>query len=110
MNLTMRPILPTDEPFLWEMLYHALFVPEGNPPFPRDIVQQPEIRQYVQDWGQPDDAGLIALIDDEPVGAAWIRRIKAYGYVDDDTPELSIAMLPEYRGNAFVGESLAPSG
>ena len=24
-----------------------------------------------------------------------------YGYIDDDTPELSIAMLPEYRGQGI---------
>lgn len=98
MNLTTRLILPADEAFLWEMLYHALYVPEGEEPFPRDIVEQPEIAQYVQNWGQPDDAGLIALMDDKNVGAVWIRRIRAYGFVADDTPELSIAMLPGYRG------------
>ena len=101
MKLTIRRILLADEPFLREMLYHALYVPEGAPPFPRAIVQQPEIRQYVQDWGQPDDAGLLALIDSEPVGAVWIRRIQAYGFVHDDTPELSVAMLSEYRGKGL---------
>ena len=101
MNFTIRTILLADEPFLWEMLYHALYVPEGQPPFLGDIVQQPEIRQYMQDWGQPDDVGLIACDNDKPVGAVWIRRINAYGYVDDDTPELSIAMLPDYRGKGI---------
>ncbi len=101
MKLTIRPILQADASFLWEMLYQALYVPEGAPPFPRDIVQQPDISQYVQAWGQPDDVGLIACNDETPVGAIWIRRIKAYGFVDDDTPELSIAMLPEYRGKGI---------
>jgi ribosomal protein S18 acetylase RimI-like enzyme len=101
MKITIRPILLTDEPFLWVMLYHALYVPEGHPPFPRDIVQQPEISQYVRDWGQPDDAGLIACDGETPIGAVWIRRIRAYGFVDDDTPELSLAMLPEYRGQGI---------
>lgn len=96
--MTFRPILQADTPFLWEMLYQALYVPEGHPPFPREIIQQPEIAQYVQDWGQPDDEGLIACDDETPIGAVWIRRIRAYGFVDDDTPELSLAMLPGYRG------------
>lgn len=98
MNCTTRLILQPDEPFLWDMLYHALYVPEGEAPLPRNIIQQPEIRQYVQNWGQPDDFGLIALVDDKAVGAVWVRRIKAYGFIDDETPELSIAMLPEHRG------------
>ena len=98
MNLTIRPILQADEALLWEMLYHALYVPKGHPPFPRDIVKQPEISQYVEAWGQPDDAGLLACVDETPVGAVWVRRIRAYGFVNDDTPELSIALLPDYRG------------
>jgi ribosomal protein S18 acetylase RimI-like enzyme len=98
MNITTRPILQDDEPFLWEMLYQALFVPAGQSPFPRDILQQPEIRRYVQDWGQPDDFGLIAMDEDKPVGAVWLRLMKGYGYVDDETPELTIALMPEYRG------------
>lgn len=101
MKLTIRPILLADEPFLWEMLYQALYVPQGAALFPRDIIQQPEIAQYVQDWGQPDEAGLIACDDETPIGAVWIRRIRAYGFVDDDTPELSLAMLPDYRGKGI---------
>lgn len=98
MKLTIRPIVPADEPFLWEMLYQALYVSAGQSPLPRDIIEQPEMRQYVQDWGQPDDAGLIACDGETSFGAVWVRRIRAYGFVDDDTPELSIAMLPGYRG------------
>jgi len=36
------------------------------------------------------------------VGAAWIRLLagenRGYGHVDDPTPELSMAVLPAYRG------------
>ena len=98
MNITVRASQKSDEPFLWAMLYQALYVPEGEPPLPREIVQQPELSQYVRDWGQTNDFGLIALGGEKPVGAVWLRQIKAYGYVDDNTPELSIAVLPEYRG------------
>ena len=101
MNITVRASQKSDEPFLWEMLYQALYVPEGEPPLPREIVQQPELSQYVHDWGQPDDMGVIALADEKPIGAVWLRQIKAYGYVDDKTPELSIAVLPDYRGQGI---------
>ncbi len=101
MKITVRASQKSDEPFLWEMLYQALYVPEGEPPLPREIVQQPELSQYVREWGQPDDVGMIALEDEKPIGAVWLRQIKAYGYVDDQTPELSIAMLPDYRGQGL---------
>ena len=55
----------------------------------------------MHDWGQPDDIGVIALADEKPIGAVWLRQIKAYGYVDDKTPELSIAVLPDYRGQGI---------
>ena len=106
-----RSIRPDDEPFLGEMLYQALYVAAGEPPFPREIVEQPEIRRYVEGWGRPDDFGFVA--EDEktrqPVGAAWARLMtgdaRGYGYVDEATPELTIAVLPEYRGGG-VGRRL----
>ena len=107
----MTPIIrlakPTDQPFLWEMLYQALYVPPGTPPLPRDIVFQPELAKYVQHWGQAGDMGCIAVSAPQPIamGAAWVRLFthnsRGYGYIDDDTPELSIAVLPEYRGQGI---------
>ena len=110
MTITLRPSEPGDEPFLWEMLYEAIYVPEGAPPFPREIVQAPGIRQYVQGWGKPTDMGVLALDEGGPVGAAWLRLLagdeKGYGYVDENTPELSVAMLHEYRGQGIGGQLL----
>jgi ribosomal protein S18 acetylase RimI-like enzyme len=73
-------------------------------------VQVPEIRRYVQNWGQPDDFGFIALAGDKPVGAAWLRLLtgeeKGFGYVDETTPELSIAVLPAYRARGIGSKQL----
>jgi ribosomal protein S18 acetylase RimI-like enzyme len=45
-----------------------------------------------------------------PIGAAWVRRYSidnpAYGYVDDDTPELSIAVVATHRGMGVGTELL----
>lgn len=103
MRLLIRPLKRADEPFLWEMLYHALYVPEGHEPFPRGIVNDPEIAGYVLGWGRANDLGFAAVDEttQKAVGAVWIRLFttenQGYGYVDDDTPELSIAILPDYR-------------
>ena len=98
-----------DEPFLWEMLYLALYVPPGKPPFPRDILHEPDIACYVQGWGKPSDWGLLACDGDKPVGAIWLRQWtggeKGYGYVSPAIPELSIALLAEYR-NLGLGTSM----
>ncbi len=103
--ISLRPIVGTDEPFLWEMLYLALYVPEGKPPFPREILDEPDIACYVQGWGRPGDWGLLALDEDRPVGAIWLRLWSGdeigYGYVSPVIPEFSIALQPEYRNKGL---------
>jgi len=105
MTITIRTLAPQDEPALWEMCYHALYVPNGYPPYPPDIIHRPEISRYVANWGRPGDQGVIALDDARPIGAAWLRLLigpnRGHGYVDGTTPELSIAVLPEYRGKGI---------
>jgi ribosomal protein S18 acetylase RimI-like enzyme len=72
----------------------------------------PELARYVEGWGNRTDLGVIAVEQDarEPVGAAWLRLLtgeaKGYGFVDDDTPELAIAVLPDHRGRGLGGRLL----
>ncbi|QQS45151.1 MAG: GNAT family N-acetyltransferase [Acidobacteriota bacterium] len=100
-----------DESFLWEALYHAIYVAEGQPLLPREIVSEPDIAKYVDNWGKKGDEGYIAYnqVTLEPIGAIWIRAFskenQGYGYIDENFPELSIAILPEYR-NQGVGTHL----
>jgi ribosomal protein S18 acetylase RimI-like enzyme len=102
MKFTYRLITTHDQDFLWEMLYQAIYVPDGSPPPPRDTIFRPDLARYVQGWGQPDDVGILAMAEQKRAGAAWTRLLsgdnRGYGYVDDSIPELSIAILPEYRG------------
>jgi ribosomal protein S18 acetylase RimI-like enzyme len=45
------------------------------------------------------------------IGGAWLRRFPAaspgYGFVDASIPELSIAVLPEYRGRGIGSRLMA---
>ena len=107
-----RPTTPADEPFLWEMLYEAIYVPEGNPLPERTILQEPALAHYVANWGQqPGDEGIIAVdsTNGQPVGTAWLRLFTAadpgWGFVDVETPEVSLALLPAYRGQG-IGTAL----
>lgn len=92
------------------MLYLALFAAPGSPPFPRSILDDPSIHRYVCDWPiRPGDSGVIAVVDAAPVGAAWLRHFTAnapgYGFIDEATPELTIAVLEAYR-NCGIGRQL----
>jgi ribosomal protein S18 acetylase RimI-like enzyme len=104
-------ITPPDEPFLWEMLYQAIYVPAGSLAPPRQVLNNPELSRYVRHWGRENDFGLKAMSADErqPLGAVWLRLMtgenRGYGHVDDLTPELSIAVLTEHRGRG-VGTRL----
>lgn len=97
-QVTVRTCFASDESFLREILYHAIFVPPGLPPPAKNIVEQPDIARYVQNFGQrPGDQGMLAELGSVPCGAVWVRLIQGYGFVDSQTPELTIAVLPENR-------------
>ena len=107
LSCLLQPITISDELFLWEMLYQAIYVAPGCSPPHRQIVNSPELSRYVEGWGREGDFGLKAVTapDLESQGAAWIRLLtgnnRGYGYVDDATPELCIAVLPESRGKGI---------
>ena len=92
-------------------MYQGLFVEEGQEPFPPDVVHRPEIARYIKDWGRAGDLGFIAedARSSEPIGAVWSRLSSAddqgFAYIDEETPELGIALRPEYRGQG-IGTAL----
>jgi ribosomal protein S18 acetylase RimI-like enzyme len=95
---------PQDVRFLRDMLHHAYYWREREPgegPGPVSL--------YVKGWGRPGDTALIAVDDGFPVGAAWYRLFKrdhpGYGFVDEETPELAIAVVPSRRGRG-IGDAL----
>lgn len=99
-----------DVEFLWEMVYWAAHVDEDDGVTLDDIRRDPDLVGHVDGYGRDGDLGVIAEIDGRPVGAAWLRRfvpgVSDFSvFVDDDTPELVIAVLPEHVG-AGVGSVL----
>jgi [ribosomal protein S18]-alanine N-acetyltransferase len=105
MDIHFKSIHKYDYPFLREMLYVAVFVPEEERPLPFSIIDLPEISKYIDNWNDTFDFGLIALYHDEPVGAIWCRLFtedyKGYGYIDSETPEVSMALKEEFRNRGF---------
>jgi ribosomal protein S18 acetylase RimI-like enzyme len=96
----------TDVPFLRDMLRHAYYWRWGTP----EAEEIPASR-YVEGFGRPGDAAVIALDEGFPVGAAWYRIFRTgapgYGFVDESTPELSIAVVPSRRGRGIGDELLS---
>lgn len=109
-----RPAVKDDEPFLWDMLYYAAHMDEDGEISPQSARIHPYLMRYVKGWKRETDMGCIALESESnrPIGAAWIRLLlgddKTFSYVDDLTPELAIAVLPDYIGKG-VGKQLLSS-
>jgi GNAT superfamily N-acetyltransferase len=91
-----------DVRFLRDMLRHAYYWRSRDTEFP--------ITRYVNAWGRPGDRCLIALDQFHPVGAAWYRVYResdpGFGFVDEETPELTIGVVPSRRGKGIGSELL----
>jgi len=96
-----------DVRFLRDMLHHAYYWKERAPGAGPGPVQL-----YVKAWGRPGDTAVIAIEDGFAVGAAWFRLFSrgkpGYGFVDEATPELAIAVVPSRRGRG-IGDELLTS-
>lgn len=104
---TIKPLTSEDFAFQEEMLYQSLYVMEDQNIFPREIVQNPLISKYIKHWGKPGDFGLIAENKEtgDKIGAAWYRLFssndRGFGFIDERTPEISIAIDYNHRNQGF---------
>lgn len=102
MQVETRMLRNDEVSLLKEFLYEAIFIPEGMTPPPRDIVEKPELRIYTDDFGtRRGDNCLVAVSDNQIVGAVWTRIMNDYGHVDDDTPSFAISLYKDYRGQGI---------
>ncbi len=98
-----------DVTFMWRMLGYAASNGDDERT-PDDLRADPALGRYLDGWGRTGDVGVVAVDgDDARIGAAWIRLFSAdcpgYGYIDEGTPELTIACLASFRGIG-VGRAL----
>ena len=114
MNYIIRPVVKDDEAFLWKMLYYAANMDEEGETCLLAAKNNPDLMKYVVDWGRKTDIGFVALEphSQQQIGAAWVRLLvgkdKTISYIDEFTPELAIAVLPDYIGKG-VGTQLLMS-
>jgi ribosomal protein S18 acetylase RimI-like enzyme len=108
-DLITREMTAGEAPFLETMLYQAIYTPEGSKPPEKTIIFEPILHHYIKDFGGKDDICMVAQIHDTLIGAVWSRLFsndeRGYGFVDIDTPEISMAIEVQHR-NSGVGAVL----
>jgi ribosomal protein S18 acetylase RimI-like enzyme len=90
-----------DFTFLATMLGEAaVWRPDRPTPTADEVMADPRYALYLTGWPRPGDYGLVAE-QDGPVGAAWYRTFTeashGYGFLAEDIPELSIAVIAPRR-------------
>ena len=99
MSFVIRKMQPAEYAFLDDFLYEAIFIPEGEPAPPREVIHNPDLQVYVKDFGKlPDDICFVAETDGRIAGAVWTRVMDDYGHIEDGVPSFAISLYPEFRG------------
>jgi GNAT superfamily N-acetyltransferase len=118
-GVVIRELRDSDLPFLREMLHAAAFWrSSGRTGFdPVGAVKRGALKLllrrylglYHRGWGRSGDTGFVAEIQGRPAGAVWYRLFTqarhGHGFVDEQTPELAIAVVAGHRGKG-IGRAL----
>ena len=99
-----RPATQQDLDILWEFVAIA-----GYEPDVASAKAVPFVAAHVAQWRRPEDFGFIAERGHRAIGAAWARQFapeeEPAFYVDARTPEVTIGVAPDVRGQG-VGRRL----
>jgi ribosomal protein S18 acetylase RimI-like enzyme len=109
-EIKIREVTTSELPILEDLLYEAVYQADETNPIPREIVSVPQIRIYIDKFGQEkDDCCLVADLNGKIIGGVWVRiladKMKGFGNKDHKTPELAISLFKEYR-NCGIGTQL----
>ena len=100
-DIRCRPAGAEDFTFLATMLGEAaVWRPDKPTPTADQILADPRYAMYLAGWPRQGDYGLVAE-QHGPLGAAWYRTYTevshGYGFIAEDVPELSIAVVVSRR-------------
>ena len=98
MEYKIRKMECFEYPLLNTFLYEAIFQREEMNLLPKSVIEEPELKVYIQNFGiEKDDYCFCAEVDGKVIGAVWVRNICGYGSIDDVTPELAISLYKKFR-------------
>lgn len=104
--IELRPGSDADIEHVKKALFEAVSWNPGRelPPY-EFVIAHEELARYHEGWGRRGDLAVIAERDGEVVGASLCRLFTAddhgHGYVDDETPELAVAVWEGHRGEGI---------
>lgn len=109
-TINIRELKKEEYNFLEEMLFMAVYVHEDEEPYPKSVIYIPEVYKYINNFGERKyDIAFVAVDEKKLIGCIWGRVFdeneKGYAYIDNQTPEISLAVLSQYR-NKGLGEKL----
>ena len=104
--IELRPGTDADIEHVKQALFEAVsWNPERELPPYEFVIAHPELARYHEGWGRRGDLAVIAEREGEVVGASLCRLFTAedhgHGYVDDETPELAVAVWDGHRGEGI---------
>lgn len=106
MEYIIRKIENNEIYLLDDFLYEAIFIPDGVKAPPREIINQPDLQVYVENFGKRDyDICFVAQVGEKIVGAVWVRNMNDYGHIAQGIPSFAISLYKEYR-NFGIGTAL----
>ena len=109
-SFTFRAAEAGDADLVWAMLLHSANWDPTRPAFTSEQLSAiPQLSHYADGWPRPGDLGVVVeSAHGVGRGAAWLRYFTAagpsYGFVDERTPELSIGLDPDARGQGLGTE------
>ena len=106
MHVSFRRANSSDAEHVRWALYTALaWNPERERLVRQVTIEHPEAARYHHGWGRPGDLGVIGADPSGVVGVCYCRLFTeedhGHGYVDDQTPEVTVAVREEYRGRGL---------
>ena len=108
MDYRIRELKQSEAHMLETFAYEAIFQRDPDNLIPREVIKQPEIRIFYEDFGKPHDLCFVAEIDGELIGAVWTRilagKVKGFGHIDAETPEFAISLYQAHRGKGIGTE------